>query len=110
MKNLFKKNLNENNWEHFLGNESTAKTRKQRLLDECKTNDVSIYIDNENETSAGVYSLMRAAASESELERRLIAKKTYIEQRATKKIAILAIVISIASLLLALYPFLLQFQ
>lgn len=110
MKIPFKKNLNNVDWERYLVNEFTTATRKQHLLDECNKNDISIYIDNENEISNGVYSTMRGVASESELERRLITKKTYMQARASKKIAILAIVISAASFLLALYPFLLLFQ
>ena len=49
MKISFKKNLNITDWEHYLGNEFSTETRKQFLLDECNKNNVSIYIDNENE-------------------------------------------------------------
>ena len=53
-------------------------TRKQLLLEECKNQDVSIYIDDPMEQSAGAYAIFRGVASEAELECRLNAKKAMI--------------------------------
>lgn len=105
MKVPFTQNRNNNDWESYLGNEFPTKTRKQRLLEECNANDVSLHVDNANEVSDGIYSSMRGVASESELERRLMAKKTYIQSRTSQKIAMWALVISISSFSLALYIF-----
>ena len=51
-------------------------SRKQKLIEDCKKLNVSIYIDDESENANGAYSLIRAVASEAELERRLNAKNT----------------------------------
>ncbi len=50
-------------------------TPKQLLIEECKKRDVSIYVDEPSEQSAGDYAIFRSVASEAELEGRLIAKK-----------------------------------
>jgi tRNA threonylcarbamoyladenosine modification (KEOPS) complex Pcc1 subunit len=49
-------------------------TRRQLLIEKCNKQDVSIYIDDPSEQSAGVYANLRAVASEAELESRLNAK------------------------------------
>lgn len=50
-------------------------TREQCLIEECKKQGVSIYIDDTSEQSAGAYAIFRGVASQVELERRLNAKK-----------------------------------
>lgn len=50
-------------------------TPKQQRIEECKNLDVSIYIDDPSEQSAGVNANLRAVASEAEIERRLNAAK-----------------------------------
>lgn len=91
------KESNPEDFSKFLGNSELS--RKQKLIEECENLDISIYIDDESETSDGVYSELRAVASEAELERRLNAKNTIRSANHSKYIAILALVISLISLI-----------
>lgn len=50
-------------------------TRKELLIAKCEKHDVSIYIDDPLEQSAGAYKIFRGVASETELEHRLNVKK-----------------------------------
>lgn len=59
----------ERDWSKYL--DSTEKTRKQRLIESCQANDVSIYIDDPNEESSSIF---RSVASEAVLEERLNSK------------------------------------
>ena len=69
-------------------------SRKQRLLEECKRQDVSIYVDDVSEQSAGVYSELRAVASEAEIERRLNAKSAVRLSSRANVIALIALIVS----------------
>lgn len=73
-------------------------TRKKRLLEECKKNDVSIYIDNSSETSSSIYAEFRGVVSEAELERRLNAKKAVHQSSRANFIAALALIVSVVAL------------
>jgi uncharacterized membrane protein len=68
------------------------------MLDECNKKDVSIYIDNPSEQSAGIYAEFRGVASEAELERRLNAKKAVIQSSRANIISIIALIVSVAAL------------
>jgi hypothetical protein len=57
-----------------------------------------MYRDEESENSNGVYSELRAIASEAELERRVNAKKAMISAKHSTYIAIIALVMSFVSL------------
>ncbi|WP_225580785.1 hypothetical protein, partial [Pseudomonas sp. PDM16] len=61
--------------------------------------DVSIYTDDESESSSGVYAELRGVASEAELERRLLTKKSVSKASRANLIAILALIVSVASLI-----------
>ncbi|WP_225580787.1 hypothetical protein, partial [Pseudomonas sp. PDM16] len=75
MKFPFRPKDKATDWDKFLG-PASPETRKQRLIQECKKHDVSIYTDDESESSSGVYAELRGVASEAELERRLLTKKS----------------------------------
>lgn len=80
-------------------------TRKQRLIEECRKQDVSIYIDDSTEHSAGIYAEFRCAASEAELDRRLNVKKTTDYSKRANVIALLALLTSVIALIM---PFLIN--
>lgn len=90
------------NWTKFLG-DSSLQSKKQRLIEECKRRDVSIYLDDSGEISSGVYAELRGVASESELEHRLIAKIAAEESSRANWIAGLAFLVSLISLAVSLY-------
>ena len=79
----------------FLG--ETAQTRKELLIEKCKKLDVSIYIDDEGESSSGIYGQLRAVASEAELEKRLNSKEAVRTASCAFKLAILAFLVSFAA-------------
>lgn len=79
-------------------------TRKQLLIEECKRQDVSIYIDDTSEQSAGVYAYLRAVAPEAELERRLNAKKAITLARRANVIANCALIVSTIALVVSAIP------
>ena len=81
----------------YLKSEKTS--RKQRLISECESLDVSIHIDDAAEASAGAYSGLRAVTSEAELERRINSKKSVRIATRSQFIAIVALVTSIAALI-----------
>ena len=97
MKHLFARKRNDQDFSQYLG--ETSQSRKQRLLAECKKHDVSIYIGNPAEQTAGVYAELRAVASESELEQRLNAKKAVDQSNRANVIAVVALVGSILALI-----------
>jgi hypothetical protein len=96
MKHMFARKQNDQDFSKYLG--ETPPTRKQRLLEECTERDVSIYIDDASEQSAGVYAVLRAVASEAELERRLNTKKAVGQSNRANLIAVAALAISIVAL------------
>ena len=73
-------------------------TRKQLLIEECKKQGVSIYIDDPSEQSEGTEAIMRGVASEAELERRLIAKRAISLSRLSNFIAFFALIMSAIAL------------
>jgi len=90
---------NDQNWEKFLGEIPT--TRKAQLLDKCKKLDVTIFIDDVNEDASN--NPLRGVASETELERRLNAKKAVHNSKRANIISIIAIVIALISLAATVY-------
>ena len=90
------KKANPEDFSNFI--KEGEKSRKDKLIEECKRLDVSLYIDDQSENSKGNYSGIRAVASEAELERRIIAKKASISSMQSKYIAIIALIISLISL------------
>jgi hypothetical protein len=103
MRSLFTKKNKQQDWEKFFGDSLPPETRKQRLIDECKRLDVSIYVDDVSEASSGIYAELRGVVSEAELERRLVAKLTARHSRHANFIAIVALVVSIGSLIVAIF-------
>ena len=96
MKRLFARKQNDQDFSKFV--DEAPKTSKQRLLEECAKHDVSIYIDNPSEQSAGVYAEFRGVASEAELERRLNAKKAVGQSYRANVIAAVALIVSLVAL------------
>lgn len=70
-------------------------TRKQLLIEECRKQDVSIYIDEPTEQSIGIYAELRGVVSEAELERRLNTKKTTTLSMRANVVALFALVVSV---------------
>lgn len=102
MKFSFRPKIESTNWDEFLG-PKPSETRKQRLLRECQELDVSIHLDDEGEFSSGLYGELRGVASEAELERRLLAKKTVSKAARSNIISILALIVSVASFITTIY-------
>jgi len=73
---------------------AVPQTRKQLLIEECQKHDVSIYIDDPSEQSAGDYAIMRGVVSEAELEFRLNPKRAISLSRRTNVIAFFALIVS----------------
>ncbi|MDX1913978.1 MAG: hypothetical protein SFU55_00210 [Methylophilus sp.] len=98
---LSKRNTKSEDFSNFLGDAKL--TKKQFLIEQCKKNNVSIYIDDTSETSAGVYAELRGVASEAELENRLNSKTALSQAKFANIIAILAFIISVFALLKSFY-------
>lgn len=96
MKRLFARKQNGQDFSKYLG--ETTQTRKQRLLEGCKKNDVSIYIDNPSEQSSGLYAGLRGVASEAELEQRLNSKMAVGQSSRANVIAAIALIVSVVAL------------
>jgi len=96
MKRLFVRNKNGQDLLKYFG--ERPQTRKQRLLEDCKKNDISIYIDNPSEQSSGIYAGFRGIVSEAELEQRLNAKKTVDQSNRANVIAVIVLVVSVVTL------------
>ena len=96
MKRLFSRKQNGQDFSKYLG--EVPLTRKKRLLEECRKNDVSIYIDNSSEESSGIYAEFRGVVSEAELERRLNSKKAVSQSSRANFIAAIALIVSVVAL------------
>jgi hypothetical protein len=96
LKQLFSRKQGDQDFSKYLG--EVPQTRKQRLLEECKKNDVSIYIDNPSEQSSGIYAEFRGVISEAELEQRLNAKKAVDQSNRANFIAAIALIVSVVAL------------
>ncbi|PIX04716.1 MAG: hypothetical protein COZ77_05065 [Gallionellales bacterium CG_4_8_14_3_um_filter_54_18] len=96
LKRLFARKQNDHDFSKYFG--EVPQTRKQRLLEECRKNDVSIYIDNSSEHSSGFYADLRAVVSEAELESRLNAKKAVGQSSRANFIAAIALIVSVVAL------------
>ena len=95
MKRLFARKWNDQDFSKYLGE---TQTRKQRLLEGCKKNDVSIYIDNPSEQTSGIYAGLRGVASEAELEQRLNAKMAVGQSNRANVIAAITLIASVVAL------------
>jgi hypothetical protein len=82
---------------------SIQSTPKQLLLEECKKNGVSVYVDEASETSTGFYAKFRVVASEAELEKRLNVELAVCQARLANRIAIFALVFSLVALVKSFY-------
>ncbi len=77
----------------------TEQSRKQQLIDDCNKHKVCIYIDDSAESSSGIYSQLRAVASEAVLEARLNQFKSVQYSQKANRNAWIAIAISVLALL-----------
>ena len=91
-----KKVHQDQDWSRFLVEAKTS--RKRHLLKQCRKYDVSVYVDESSENSEGVYASLRAVASEAELERRIVAKRSEINTRRANVVSAIALAVSIAAL------------
>lgn len=96
LKRLFARKQSDQDFSSYLG--EVPQTRKQRLLEDCRKNDVSIYIDNPSEQSSGIYAELRGVVSEAELEQRLNAKKAVGQSNRANVIAAIALIVSVVAL------------
>lgn len=93
---MFARKQSDQDFSKYFG--EVPQTRKQWLLEECKRNDVSIYIDNPSEQSSGIYAELRGVVSEAELERRLNAKRAVGQSNRANVIAAIALIVSVVAL------------
>lgn len=80
----------------------TDKSRKQQLIEECNKHNVCVFIDDSTESSSGIYSKIRATASEAELERRLNQFKTVQFSQKANRNSWIAIAISAIALIVTI--------
>lgn len=92
----FRCRQSEVDWRKYL--HLPPETRKMHLIKTCNRYDVSIYKDDPEETSSGVYALLRPVASEAELERRLLAKLADRKSAWANLIAAISLLIALVSL------------
>lgn len=78
-------------------------TRKERLIEECRRNNVSIHIDSYTETASGINAIFRPVASEAELERRLVAKLAIGKSTWANRIAGFSLLVSLISLTVSIW-------
>ena len=74
---------------------------KDKLIAECKSAGVSIYVSDSSESSSGAYASLRAVASESELQNRLLQAMAVRTALQANRVAWLALFIGLVGLLLA---------
>ena len=91
------KNAETKDFSKFI--DSPEKSRKEKLIEECRKQDVSIYIDDATETSKTIYAEMRAVASEAELERRLNSKRSVNIANRSSIVSAIALFVSIVALI-----------
>ena len=84
----------------FLSAESS--TKKQALIAECQRRGVSIFVNDSSETSTGVYSQLRAVASEAELQSRLFQSVALCTAKRANIIAWFALAVGLAGLAVAI--------
>lgn len=96
MRRLFRQNSKNEDFSAFL--DDAKKSTKQVLIEKCRRNNISIYVDDTSETSSGIYALLRGMASEAELERRLNAKKALGLASRTNTVAILTFMVQFTTL------------
>jgi hypothetical protein len=94
-------NKDDGDFARYLG--ATKKTRKELLLEKCGEHDVSIYINDADETPFGVYAQLRAVASEAELELRLNSKLAVRAANRANVLAIFALLASVIALVLSFF-------
>jgi hypothetical protein len=98
MLKLFRKKKEGTDWSKHFGDEPVS--RKQRLIDECNKQDVTIYKD---ESSENTDSIMRPVASEAELERRLNSKNTMSQAKRANIISAIALFVALISIVISIY-------
>jgi hypothetical protein len=96
---FFGKDLEQDRSKYF---DLPEQTRKQRLLEACRANNVSIYIDDEKEQSSGIYAELRGVASEAELEKRLYSKLAITNSGKANKISLISCGIAVISLIISI--------
>ncbi|MFT6031284.1 MAG: hypothetical protein ACI8O8_003034 [Oleiphilaceae bacterium] len=97
----FKNKSTDMDWSKFF-KDSQPESRKQRLIKDCQKYDVTPYVDDRSENTSG-NNVMRGVASETEIERRLVAKKTLFSANRANFIALLAFLTALFSLCVSLY-------
>jgi len=75
---------------------------KDKLIAECQRKGVSVYVSDPSEARSGPYALLRAVASEVELQSRLNACLSLKRAMWANRIAWLALVIGVAALIAAI--------
>ena len=74
---------------------------KEKLIAECQRRGVTVYVSDSTENSSGAYASLRAVASESELQSRLLQAIAAHTAFKANRIAWLALVVGLAGLLVA---------
>ena len=93
----FSKGTDQEDFSAYL--KDTATSKKKELIAECQRRGVSIFVDDQSESSTGIYAQVRAVASEAELERRLLSVKALGSAQRANVIAWLAMAVAVVGLL-----------
>jgi hypothetical protein len=77
-------------------------SNKEKLIVECRKRCVPIYVTDQSETTSGPYAALRAVAPESELHARLLQAILAERARNANRIAWLALLVSVVSLIVTI--------
>ena len=98
----FSRNSGAFDYSKYFGN--LQPTAKRLLIEKCMRYGVPVFVDDANETVAGIYAELRAVASEAEIDRRPNARLAMCAAIQSNWIAALALVVSLGTLAKSVYP------
>ena len=78
-------------------------SKKQLLIEQCKKNNVCVFVDDQSESSTGIYAELRGVASEAELQRRLDANTQARNSTKAFWISVVALIISVLAVAVSFY-------
>lgn len=78
-----------------------AESVKEKLIAECRRRGVSVYVNDTSEPSSGVFTSLRAIASEAELQNRLVGVVSLEVAAKANRVAWLALLVGLGGLVVA---------
>lgn len=78
-------------------------SKKELLIEQCSKNNVCIFVDDQSESSIGIYAEIRSVASEAELQRRLDANIQIRNSIKAFWISVVALVVSVLAVAISFY-------